>query len=477
MNGDAIQPFPELPFELVCLIIEAILEIEPRKAVELVCLSRDIQPIVERALHRCITKVLCCTHALEIDALQSIFPACSGLQQIGIFLWAWEGKWPEALTPNAALDDLASTGPRPSKLSCDFHWIQRLDGSDCFSLPLFQNVTHFELDVADIEDFDALNHLHSLTNLTHVSFVDTDIINDTITDPRIVIASDLHQYRRDHKNGHILWRDLADCKHYIRQWGQRLEEDELDMWEEAEEIVKVQRAKTRIQIFATSTLLYLKFPLPSPYSAQVASFIVSPEPRLRSTGKIYPGFTINSKKVNLFHFRAPRALTQSQPNTNGNQYQGSTSDETGDGFTKSDDSRNTPLLETRKSFVDPSHRPQFEVPIRPSPIAVYTSGYSARKLSRGQKRAVNNEDGVDSWKQVLDAFSRYRDTRKIEIETLIFQSQSPSDIPCPSLCPLPRVPPSPLYSFDPVPISSCDAPSSPAASHSLGLSAGVPPLC
>ncbi|KAJ7584070.1 hypothetical protein C8J56DRAFT_1054595 [Mycena floridula] len=53
-DDDALQPFPQLPFEIVCLILDEVLEMEPRRAPELVSLSRNIQPIVERTLYRCI---------------------------------------------------------------------------------------------------------------------------------------------------------------------------------------------------------------------------------------------------------------------------------------------------------------------------------------------------------------------------------------------------------------------------------------
>ncbi|KAJ7575195.1 hypothetical protein C8J56DRAFT_1063735 [Mycena floridula] len=294
-DDDAIQPFPQLPFEIVCLIIKEILEIEPRRALELVSLSRDIQPIVERALHRCIilktfstansfldtlkshrrpdifqnhVQVFCTTRALTTSDLHSIFSACSGLQKIGIFRW-------EGLKPDAALDDLASSGPRPSKLSCDSRWAWRSDGSDRFALPLFQNVTHLELVIPNVGDFNA-KRLHCLTHLTHVSLVDTignfngsqiiqqlhmadsiavcilysrsylslsqDTISDMISDPRIVVARNPDD--REDDTGNVLWRALVQRGHFIRQWGRpRMDKVELDMWEEAEEMVKARRAK------------------------------------------------------------------------------------------------------------------------------------------------------------------------------------------------------------------------------------------
>ncbi|KAJ7584055.1 hypothetical protein C8J56DRAFT_1054578 [Mycena floridula] len=292
-TSDAIQPFPELPFEIVCLILEKVIEMEPRGAVKLLCLSRDFRSTVERALHRCIVlksssaadsflntlkshpdifqnhvQVLCTTTALPTSKLHSIFSACPGLQKIAIFRW-------EGLEPDVALDDLSSSGPRPSKLSCDFRWTRRIDGSDRFSLPLFENVTHLELDVDEVHDFDG-RRLHCLTQLTYLSICDTytrfhgseiiqklhladsisvcilysasylflsqDTINDMVPDLRVVIARDPH--RRGDNDGNSLRRALVQPSHYLRQWGPpRLNKAELDMWEEAEEIVKVRRAK------------------------------------------------------------------------------------------------------------------------------------------------------------------------------------------------------------------------------------------
>ncbi|KAJ7584022.1 hypothetical protein C8J56DRAFT_952428 [Mycena floridula] len=202
-------------------------------------------------------EVLCCTEDLTIAALHSIFSACSGLRTIGIFIWADEGQ--EALAVDVALDALASAGPRS-------------DGSDRFYLPLFQNVTHLELDVTQVDDFDG-KRLFSLANLTHLSLVDLtsgefydrfiqqlpladsimvcilysasyfgqDTIDDAIADARIIAARSPDQ--RDNQNASILWRDFIDERHYIRQWGRRTCGEELDMWDEAEEIVKVQQAK------------------------------------------------------------------------------------------------------------------------------------------------------------------------------------------------------------------------------------------
>ncbi|KAJ7584033.1 hypothetical protein C8J56DRAFT_1054559 [Mycena floridula] len=262
MNSDAIEPFPELPFEIVCLIIEAILKIEPRKAVELVYLSRDIQLIVERALHRCIilkshpaansfldmlksrhpdtiqhqAKVLCCIVDLTIATLHSIFSACSGLQTIGIFIWDDEY---EALTLDAALDDLAAAGPLTVSLSPSFPKRHPFGAR----LPAAAPHAFRRKGPSLLGKFNPLLHLADsiVVCIFYPNCDYGDLLQDPATDPRIIIAIDPDQ--RDDQNGSILWRDLNDCRHYLRQWGRRLDGEELDMWGEAEEIVKVQRAK------------------------------------------------------------------------------------------------------------------------------------------------------------------------------------------------------------------------------------------
>ncbi|KAJ7584023.1 hypothetical protein C8J56DRAFT_1166894 [Mycena floridula] len=165
MNSDAMQPFPELPFEIVCLIIGAMVEIEPKRALELVCLSRDIQPIVERALHRYIV-------------LKDRPAADSFLEMLKL------PRRPDTLRNQTKLE--SSIIP------------------ESFSSCIWQIHSWFAFSIR--------------------------IAIKSLLRTRIVIAIE-HHYR------------LTGCEHYIRQWGRRMNGEELDMWEEAEEIVKVQRAK------------------------------------------------------------------------------------------------------------------------------------------------------------------------------------------------------------------------------------------
>ncbi|KAJ7576737.1 hypothetical protein C8J56DRAFT_899827 [Mycena floridula] len=308
-SSDMIESFPDLPFEIICLIIEEMLEMVPKRAVELVSLSQNIRPIVELALYRCIimkdrsmialflditpnsrfrsnplfyqtrVKTLCITKSWEVSYLQKVFSACAGVQSLAIYVWHVVQK--NAMETNDALNALASSGPSPVKLSCDFCWTQRLNGSGRFDLPLFQNVTHLELEVVTREDFDG-KRLHCLKQLTHLSLIDSDamhpetqipglpsqlhladsilvcivfskaydshfapVLQDLIrsTEPRIVIATLDPDERKRIRN--VLWRNLVNMGHFTRQWGLRGDIQELDMWEEAEEIVKERAVVSR----------------------------------------------------------------------------------------------------------------------------------------------------------------------------------------------------------------------------------------
>ncbi|KAJ7585210.1 hypothetical protein C8J56DRAFT_144280 [Mycena floridula] len=300
-----MEPFPVLPAELVFLIIETLLEIAPKRVLDLASLSRGIQPIVERAIYRCIildrqqrtesfsamlrlgcrpasfyrnhVQTLCIAEQLTVHKLLPIFSSCSSLETLAIFIWNDEGSTVTGL--DASLDVLAASGPRPSKLCCDLRWAlhpQNHPEIHRFNLPLFQNVTHLEL--YSYENFLAFDtkHLHAFTNLTHLSLTMLDTpklesflrllgqqlsLADSIVmvciiftdfldrdsfeqirllskDPRVVFC--LYPGSNDAPN--VLRRDFVDSVAFVRQWCRQLDEGEIDMWEEAEAIVQVQRA-------------------------------------------------------------------------------------------------------------------------------------------------------------------------------------------------------------------------------------------
>ncbi|KAJ7600373.1 hypothetical protein C8J56DRAFT_910044 [Mycena floridula] len=300
-SSDATDPFPELPFELKCLILEEMVEMVPHRAIEFVSLSRDTRSTIERVLYRCIVlrdpsaillfvdmleahwqpkalyeswvKVLCITEVLDLDTLRALLSSCSGVRKLAIFLDGHRND-------DEQLDALAraSRGPRPIELSCNSCWTLRSDRSDRFALPLFQNVTHLELDVFKLSDFDG-TRLHVLKMLTHLSLVHTDpeapnldvtpipqnlSLADSIvvciiyskfyynlelhtvkdipcTDPRLVISTSGYGYVPNKRIGNVLWRNVTHVEHFVSQWGRHTDRDFVDMWEDAEEIVQIQR--------------------------------------------------------------------------------------------------------------------------------------------------------------------------------------------------------------------------------------------
>ncbi|KAJ7584082.1 hypothetical protein C8J56DRAFT_197438 [Mycena floridula] len=307
---DATKPFPELPFEIVLVIIEEILELVPLKqAIKLVCLSRNIRPIIERALYRTIIlhgspdlaaifadtiksrlrpktfyqshiKVLCITSVHHSDLI-AMLPVVSGVDSLAIRS-CYPGKDKVELD-TTKLNDLTLTGPRPTRLFCSWSWTRPpLDSPNSFPLPLlFQNVTHLELDVVPRE-FDG-KRFHCLKHLTHLSIV-SKFCETTTWLPSLVqrlhladsitvciIFSRFHRFRNEHSNDltssdarivlatdhyiherafdeRILWRNMVHLDHFIRQWGRRpADSQEMDMWEQAEQMVKAQRAKAYLK--------------------------------------------------------------------------------------------------------------------------------------------------------------------------------------------------------------------------------------
>ncbi|KAJ7600386.1 hypothetical protein C8J56DRAFT_880096 [Mycena floridula] len=271
-SSDAIQPFPELPFELKCLILKEMVEMVPQRAVEFVSLSRDIRPMNPSAIslfinmlkarwrpdafYKSWVKVLCIPHPLDSDNLRVILSECSGVQKLAL--------------PLLGLDDdgLASSGLHPIELSLNSFPTRRSDGSDRFNLPLFQHVTHLELHLWYESDFD-VTRLQALPNLTHLSLLyydnqpqllappqtldlpdsimvcilfryKTPVRDILCQDPRVVIGS-YESSQASKRIGTVLWRNLMDFDYFVSQWGRHSDREFVDMWEEAEEIVQIQR--------------------------------------------------------------------------------------------------------------------------------------------------------------------------------------------------------------------------------------------
>ncbi|KAJ7584072.1 hypothetical protein C8J56DRAFT_197257 [Mycena floridula] len=291
----AIKPFPELPFEIVLVIIEEMLELMlPKQVVKFICLSQNIRPIIERALYRTIIlydgsstvrpaakfadmiksrlrpntfyqnhiKVLCITSVYHSDLI-TMFPAISGVESLAIrscFL----GKDNVELDATK-LNVLTLTGPRPTKLFCSWSWTHPpLESLNSFPLPmLFQNVTHLELCVVP-RAFDG-KRFHCLKQLTHLSIIDTagstataiwfpaliqrlhlaDSIAVCIICSRLLFKDETGNDLPSPDPRVVLVTDQRKITHFdpfIRQWGRRpVDSQEVDMWEQAEQTVIAQR--------------------------------------------------------------------------------------------------------------------------------------------------------------------------------------------------------------------------------------------
>ncbi|KAJ7574005.1 hypothetical protein C8J56DRAFT_1065254 [Mycena floridula] len=190
-------------------------------------------------------EALCILEPLNLDDLYELFSACWGAHSIGIFDWKNKMAVKGDRHEDDLLDALASTNRR-------------------FSLPLFQNVTHLELySFRNFDGFDG-KQLRLLTNLTHLCFflvasvgmnevciIQTrtytqptttldDIIDRHIEEPRVIFVTFNRKETQDGPQN-FLWRDVYDEDSFVKQWG-RQQEGEMDMWEEAERIVAIQRA-------------------------------------------------------------------------------------------------------------------------------------------------------------------------------------------------------------------------------------------
>ncbi|KAJ7585255.1 hypothetical protein C8J56DRAFT_144927 [Mycena floridula] len=311
---DPLVPFPELPVDLVFLIIATFLEMEPKRAREFVLLSKEIKPIAERALYQRVllhgksvslfadmikstrrpdsfyqnnARTLCLLQkdrGLPAYILCSIFSKFSAIQTLGMPYWDDFGM----INVDADLDTLFKIrGPRPTKISCSFRWaLYHRDSPQRhrFAFPFFQSVTHLQLcDRMHRQRLIQLEgkYFHCLPKLTHLSIVlcntsQTEVVGflpmlslaesivvciiimaqDTygrelvppfalsFEDPRVVflLANSSHQ-----PSGNLLVRNIFG-KDFLRQWGDRLEENETDMWDDAERIVEVQRSQRKFEL-------------------------------------------------------------------------------------------------------------------------------------------------------------------------------------------------------------------------------------
>ncbi|KAJ7584054.1 hypothetical protein C8J56DRAFT_1054577 [Mycena floridula] len=151
------------------------------------------------------------------------------------------------------------------------------DPIEPFPPPPFEIISLIIEQILEIEPKRARKDLHSLEALTHLSLVSrnpgtyairflaallrTLCLADSITvciilspwlkdetgnylespEPRVVLATSAEQDLHDERLDHVLRRRITDLTHFMRQRGRRLESQEMDIWQEAEQVVRSQR--------------------------------------------------------------------------------------------------------------------------------------------------------------------------------------------------------------------------------------------
>ncbi|KAJ7589136.1 hypothetical protein C8J56DRAFT_30726 [Mycena floridula] len=300
LTPKALQ-FPQLPGEIVLLIIEGLVECRGQApAMQLARLSRDIRPIVERRAYRHI--VLSNHHQLERfvrmlksecrpatfyeNNVQSICSVVSIPHLISTVISACPNIHTLAIRDGPDWRGQTKTiMAEPSRLHCPVghipHWKRGPD-------PFFRFVTHLHLTGLRLGGIrPKLDNLHHLSNLTHlalsfsllgitdgsaaVAALHALISNPTLPDSLVLcIISPVHSIFHelvfasiDHPVDSrivmayqppimsipgVLWRGITEMSVVIEDWGRR-KSGKPDMWELGEDIIR-----SRYQ--GTATLSY-----------------------------------------------------------------------------------------------------------------------------------------------------------------------------------------------------------------------------
>ncbi|KAJ7585237.1 hypothetical protein C8J56DRAFT_144625 [Mycena floridula] len=306
-DSESVQPFPEIPPELVASIIEALVTIEPRRALNLICLSLELYPIVQRAIYRTVflkstshcekfarsdSRNHCHVRSIYIGRcgihfLNDILTTCTTIKTLEVVCLEIPIGHDVELTA-ADYVRLLSTNARPQRLSCDLRWAtppRQLRGLEYhrFHLPLFENVTHLELyDILSFLKFDG-SALACLGHLTHLCFTFIDpgsdsvirLVSDLVLAESIVVCmvmvaiicndsgSRMKLYGQlmglpavdprvvfaykspynNEKHDTDFPHDMPISRNFFGTHCPGLAEGELDMWEHAEMLKTVQRVK------------------------------------------------------------------------------------------------------------------------------------------------------------------------------------------------------------------------------------------
>ncbi|KAJ7598617.1 hypothetical protein C8J56DRAFT_914518 [Mycena floridula] len=296
-RSETVTPvaFPEIPNEIVLLILEAVVENEPKKAVGWATLSRDLQPFFERRIYRFVSlsttaqaasfakfiasngrplsfyhdriQNLCIAANIDLHDAMIILSACKDIHSLALF--TLPRNCHRSLVPY--LGTLrALQALRPTRLSIDVEYlVDPATAPRRLNFYCLQCVTHLELYLEqrqpDLQYNDTV--LRYLPQLTHLSYLNTAVLLpaallfasslclsdelvvfilwittleespslDPKLDPRIIIGS-YNYWDTDT----VLCRDLSDNSLYLKDWGSR-RTNEPDIWELAEEIVGRQR--------------------------------------------------------------------------------------------------------------------------------------------------------------------------------------------------------------------------------------------
>ncbi|KAJ7598577.1 hypothetical protein C8J56DRAFT_914394 [Mycena floridula] len=289
--------FLEIPNEVVLLILEAVVEIEPKKAVELATLSRDLQPFFERLIYRCVSlstyaevtsfvdlvkfgsrpisfyqdriKHLCIapSDSMDIQDAVVILSACKDIQTLAIFVLISKASDTVALASFVSYIDIL----QPTRLAVQSEYLEN-PATGRLKPHCLRHVTHLELSPQitepDMQFNDTiLRYLPQLTHLSYFvecllaeasSFASSLCLSDKLVvfiiwvaeleesisrdreydEPRIVIGF----YYGEPTDDNVLRRDISDSSIFLKDWGPR-RTNELDIWELAEEIVERQRTQ------------------------------------------------------------------------------------------------------------------------------------------------------------------------------------------------------------------------------------------
>ncbi|KAJ7587070.1 hypothetical protein C8J56DRAFT_1051365 [Mycena floridula] len=298
------EPFPAIPTEIMLAMLEALVEIAPRKAVDAITLSRSLKPFIEGLLYRTISltskrqlssfislirsgsrplsfyqdriRHVCVTEQPTYEQAAIILSVCRTNIHSLAFRTLLDSKSAPQLDTTAFHSSLTTL--RPKRLSI---WLDRLDVNCPFGLDWLQQLTHLHIFITSSShsrsqfNDTVLSHMPQLTHLSYIdrfsggallaSFVSSLRLSPRFSvcliwvysspgpswiaddhDPRIVLL--FHGKTAWERDGgklkeapdSVLVRHPMEPSNFIHDWGLKTS-SRPDMWELAEEKVEYQR--------------------------------------------------------------------------------------------------------------------------------------------------------------------------------------------------------------------------------------------